>query len=177
MPEMKRRAEAGAAPRFFPVDERKVPFGDAQSNWKACCEELLFPAGLGDQKAHHAVSAAQYEALLRREFPEGPVVFDQVFLGMGEDGHTASLFPGGDYLKDRKSVALDVVGPKPPPQRVTLALKPLWDCKTLVAVALGASKAPMVRRLREADMSLPITLALAGHGDSVLLLDKAAAGE
>ena len=176
LPEMKRRAQAGTPPRFFPVDERRVPFTDPQSNWKTCYEELLLPAGLEAQKVHHAVSTSQYLALLEGEFKGGPVVFDQVFLGMGEDGHTASLFPGGAYLKDRKSVVLDVVGPKPPPERVTLGLKPLWDCKVLVAIALGESKAPMVRRLREADMTLPITMALAGHGNAVLLLDRAAAG-
>ncbi len=176
MPEVKRKAATGEGLRFFPVDERKVPFEDPDSNWRVCYEGLLQPAGLTGQREHRAISAPQYAAMLEREFGVGPVVFDSVFLGMGKDGHTASLFPGAGAIRDRKSIVLDVIGPKPPPQRITLGLKPLWDCKTLVAIAIGSSKAEVVRRLREGDPELPITMALAGHGNAVLLLDKAAAG-
>ncbi len=175
LPEVKRRAESGDRLKFFPVDERRVPFEDSQCNWKVCYEELLLPAGLG-QKEHHVTTAAQYAELLRGEFGRNPVVFDQIFLGMGEDGHTASLFPGGEYLEDKTSIVLDIVGPKPPPQRVTLGFRALWECRTLVAVALGASKAPMVKRLLQGDNELPIARALNGHGNPVLLLDRAAAG-
>ncbi len=174
VPEIQRRVQSGQSQRFFPVDERAVPFEDPDNNWRVCYESLLSPVGLGDQKKHLAVSASQFQGLLDIEF-DGPVIFDQIFLGMGEDGHTASLFPGGNYLKNRKSVTLDVVGPKPPPNRITLGLKPLWECKRLIAIVLGASKAPMVKRLREGDMSLPITMALAGNDDSILILDRAAA--
>ena len=176
LPEVKRKVGAGETLGFFPVDERAVPFENPQCNWKVCCEELLIPAGLAAQRNHHVTTALQYEELLRREFAGDPVVFDQIFLGMGEDGHTASLFPGGSYLQDRTSIVLDVVGPKPPPQRVTLGFKPLKECETLVAIALGASKASMVKRLCEGDAELPIAIAMAGHGNAVLLLDRAAAG-
>src|SRR5690606_31738689 len=149
-------------------------------NWKSCVEDLLVPAGLADQKAHHVRSAAEYAALLRAEFGgsgEAPVVFDQVFLGMGEDGHTASLFPGKDTLRDLDSEVIDVFdSPKAPPRRVTLGLKPIRAARTLVLVALGAGKAEMIRRLRAGDASLPITLALQDHPRAVLLLDRAAAG-
>jgi glucosamine-6-phosphate deaminase len=60
---------------------------------------------------------------------------------------------------------------------VTLGLKPIRAARTLVLVALGAGKADMVRRLRAGDESLPITLALKDHPNTVLLLDRAAAGE
>jgi len=174
LPEVKRRAAMGETLRFFPVDERKVPFEDPDCNWKVCYEELLAPAGIG-QKDHYVTTASTYRDLLIREFGTRPVVFDQIFLGMGEDGHTASLFPGGDSLKDNSSLVLDIVGPKPPPQRVTLGLRPLWECKALVAIALGGSKAPMVKRLLQGDRDLPISMALNGHAGAVLLLDKAAA--
>jgi len=176
LPEVKRKVESGLTLRFFPVDERRVPFEDSQCNWKVCYEELLLPAGLAAQKDHYVTSAAQYGELLQREFGNAPVIFDQIFLGMGEDGHTASLFPGGSYLSDRDSNVLDVVGPKPPPQRVTLGFKPLLQCKTLVAIALGASKASLVKGLREGDTELPISIALNNHNNSILLLDRAAAG-
>jgi 6-phosphogluconolactonase len=176
-PAVRRRVAAGETFRFFVVDERKVPFDDPQCNWKGCYEDLLVPAGLSDQKAHYVTTAAQYGALLRAEFGAAPVIFDQVYLGMGEDGHTASLFPGRESLRDTASLVLDVTdSPKPPPARVTLGLGPIRASKTLVTVALGAGKAPMVRRLREGDETLPITLAMQGHPDAVLLLDRAAAG-
>jgi 6-phosphogluconolactonase len=177
VPEVRRRAEAGEAPRFFVVDERKVPFEDPQCNWKSCYEDLLLPAGLGEQKAHYVTTAAAYAELLHKEFGGDPVVFDQIFLGMGEDGHTASLFPGKDSLMDTESIVLDVTdSPKPPPQRVTLGLGTIRASESLVTVALGAGKAEMVRRLRAGDTALPITLAMQGHPHAVLLLDRAAAG-
>ncbi len=177
-PEMRRRTQAGSPPRFFLVDERDVPFDDPACNWKSCYEDLLVPAGLGEQKAHHVRTAAEYAKLLRAEFGDDPVVFDQVFLGMGEDGHTASLFPGKETLRDLESDVLDVAdSPKPPPRRVTLGLKPIRAARTLVLVTLGAGKAEMIRRLRAGDASLPITLAMQDHPDAVVLLDRAAAGE
>lgn len=176
-PDVKRRTEAGERLRFFVVDERKVPFDDPQCNWKSCYEDLLLPAGLGEQKSHFVTTAADYGSLLRAEFGAEPVVFDQVYLGMGEDGHTASLFPGKATLTDTTSMAIDITdSPKPPLERVTLGLGPLRACRTLVTVALGAGKTEMVRRLLAGDTSLPITLAMQNHPDAVLLLDRAAAG-
>jgi 6-phosphogluconolactonase len=169
--------DKGETLRFFVVDERKVPFDDPDCNWKSCYEDLLLPADLGDQKNHYVTTAADYSALLQREFGSAPVYFDRVFLGMGEDGHTASLFPGKPSLADTQSVVLDITdSPKPPPQRVTLGLKPIRASGALVAVALGAGKAERVRQLRDGDESLPITLAMKNHPHAVLLLDKAAAG-
>lgn len=177
LPDVKHRVDSGEALKFFVVDERKVPFDDPQCNWKVCYEELLRPAGLDSQKNHYVTTALQYQALLDQEFQGRPVIFDSIFLGMGEDGHTASLFPGNAALNDTSSTAIDVVGPKPPPQRVTLGLNVLWNCRTLIAIALGASKAGMVQRLRENDTTLPITLAMRQHPHAVLIVDRAAAGK
>jgi 6-phosphogluconolactonase len=175
-PDVRARAAAGETLRFFVVDERKVPFEDPDCNWKACYEDLLRPAGLQDQKAHYVTTAAAYGDLLRREFGAAPVFFDRVFLGMGEDGHTASLFPGKPSLADTESIVLDITdSPKPPPERVTLGMKPIRESGMLLAVALGAGKAERVRQLRDGDESLPITLAMKGHPRAVLLVDKAAA--
>jgi 6-phosphogluconolactonase len=174
-PAVRRRVSAGESLRFFVVDERKVPFDDPDCNWKACYEELLLPAGLEDQRSHHVISAAAYADLLTREFGSGPAIFDSLFLGMGEDGHTASLFPGKNSLTDRESLVLDITdSPKPPPERVTLGLRPIRESRLLVTVALGAGKAGRVRQLRDGDESLPVTLAMKGHPRAVLLVDEAA---
>jgi 6-phosphogluconolactonase len=177
-PAVQRRAQAGERLRFFVVDERKVAFDDPQCNWKSCTEDLLIPAGLADQKDHYVTTAADYAALLTQEFGGESVVFDQVFLGMGEDGHTASLFPGKPSLQDLNSVVLDITdSPKPPAERVTLGLGTLRASRSIITIALGAGKVEMVRRLRAGDRSLPITLAMEGHPDATLILDRAAAGE
>jgi 6-phosphogluconolactonase len=175
-PDARFRVDKGEVLRFFAVDERKVAFDAPDCNWKACYEDLLLPAGLGDQRDHYVTTAAAYLDLLRREFGSSPVFFDRVFLGMGEDGHTASLFPGKPSLADTESIVLDITdSPKPPPERVTLGLKPIRESGMLIAVALGAGKAERVRQLRDGDESLPITVAMKGHPRAVLLVDKAAA--
>jgi 6-phosphogluconolactonase len=176
-PDVRFRVDKGETLRFFVVDERKVPFESPDCNWKSCYEDLLLPAGLGDQKSHYVTTADEYADLLGREFGTAPVFFDRVFLGMGEDGHTASLFPGKQTLSDLESIVIDVTdSPKPPPERVTLGLKPIRESGSLVAVALGAGKAGRVRQLCDGDESLPITLAMKNHPRAVLLLDRAAAG-
>jgi 6-phosphogluconolactonase len=176
-PAVKSRAESGEGLRFFVVDERKVDFADPLCNWKSCTEDLLVPAGLADQQAHYVTTAADYARLLAHEFGSSPVVFDQVYLGMGEDGHTASLFPGKDSLRDLTSVVLDVTdSPKAPAERVTLGLGTIRAARSLITIALGAGKVEMVRRLREGDTSLPITLAMQGHPNATLIVDRAAAG-
>ncbi|MCD6025225.1 MAG: 6-phosphogluconolactonase [Fibrobacteria bacterium] len=175
-PDVRFRVDKGEVLRFFAVDERRVAFDDPDCNWKACYEDLLLPAGLGDQRDHYVTTAAAYSDLLRREFGSSPVFFDGVFLGMGEDGHTASLFPGKPTLADTESIVLDIAdSPKPPPERVTLGLRPIRESGMLIAVALGAGKAERVRQLRDGDETLPITVAMKGHPRAVLLVDKAAA--
>jgi len=176
-PAVKQRAEVGDRLRFYVVDERKVAFEDPMCNWKSCTEDLLIPAGLADQQSHYVTTASDYAALLHQEFGTSPVVFDQVYLGMGEDGHTASLFPGKPSLQDLSSTVLDITdSPKPPAERVTLGLGTIRAARSLITIALGAGKVEMVNRLRAGDTSLPITLALQGHPDATLLLDRAAAG-
>jgi len=175
-PSIAERVRRGEALKFFPVDERMVAYDAPGCNWKICTEELLEPAGLGAQQAHHAVSVPGFRDMLDSGLsPDGR--FDAVFLGMGDDGHTASLFPGGEYLADQQSLVLETWSPKPPYPRLTLGLRPLWEAHRLVAIVLGEGKADMVARLRAGDDTLPITRALSGHPDPVLILDEGAASK
>lgn len=160
---------------FYPVDERQVPIEDHQSNWGVALGALFGPLGIGSQSSHFAQTGIKYKQMLNQRFPGG-IFFDQVFLGMGDDGHTASLFPGGPELDDEVSQVLETVSPKPPFPRITLGLRALWAADTLIAIATGAAKRPMVKRLLEGDTSLPITRALSGHPNPILILDEAAAG-
>lgn len=158
---------------FFPVDERRVPYDDPRSNWKMTVEKLLIPAGLGKQKANRAESRQQYEQLLKQAMGESPR-FDQVWLGVGEDGHTASLFPGELYLEDTESLVLETLGemePKVP--RVTLGMRAIWEARQLYLVVIGGgSKGKRIQELFLEDESLPITRALKGHPDPMVILDE-----
>jgi len=135
---------------FF-ADERCVPLDSDDSNHKACTEHFF--SKLPAQPTVHALdvskppaeAAEAYEAA----FAKCGGVFDLVLLGMGPDGHTASLFPGHAEM-DRADGALCAAvldSPKPPPQRVTFTRKALCGARRVAYVAAGASKAPVVAEI------------------------------
>merc|ERR1712146_296047 len=84
-------------------------------------------------------------------------VIDLVLLGMGPDGHTASLFPGHALLNEtEKSVASITDSPKPPPQRITLTLPVINKARNIAFMATGASKCDALRSIfRDSDCQLP----------------------
>jgi len=158
---------------FFPADERRVPIDHADSNWGQARRLLFDPLGRPGDIENFSVSAPDYEKLLGKKIGV-PIVFDTVFLGMGDDGHTVSLFPGTAALEDVESQVLHTSSPKPPTDRITLGLRTLWASRSLVAVITGENKRPMVQRLLQGDRTLPITLALYGHRAPILILEESA---
>jgi 6-phosphogluconolactonase len=148
-----------AAPRRFPwplvhffwADERCVPPTHEESNF-AVAEELLFrPLAVPSASIHRirgedepsvAASAATAALLdLSRKAPDGTPCFDLVLLGMGEDGHVASLFPGGaDETASSTTVYLPVVASKPPPNRITLTYRVLFSAESVWVLASGKGK-------------------------------------
>lgn len=156
---------------FFPVDERAVPIDDPASNWGQARRLLFQP--LGRTPENFAASASAYHDLLLSNFGAAPV-FDSIFLGVGEDGHTASLFPAGPELADQDSIVVETCSPSPPQQRISLGLATLWRARSLIAAVSGETKRTIVERLLQGDTSLPITLALSGHPCPVLILEHSA---
>jgi len=126
-------------------DERCLPPHDPGSNFRMADDALLrhvapasvhrIPAELGPDRA-----AGLYEPAVSG----GPL--DLVLLGIGQDGHTASLFPGSPALDATTLVAPVRGAPKPPPLRVTLTLRALRGARRVVILATGADKADAVRR-------------------------------
>ncbi len=171
---VRRRLASGESLRFLPVDERGVGYDEPGCNWKVCVDRLLEPAGLGEQKSHHVTTVETFQALLQREW-KGKEHLDTVFLGMGQDGHTASLFPNTEALDNSQSWVLETQSPIPPLKRLTLGLRALWEAERLVALVSGEDKAEMVKRLVNGDKSLPIALALQGHKEPWLIVDEGAA--
>ena len=158
-----------AAPNWhvFWADERRVPLADPQSNFRLAETELL-PKLAGAQVHPLRGSAAEGETELRPFLP-----LDLVLLGVGEDGHVASLFPGNPATRETARLVADVHGaPKPPPDRVTLTFPVLNAARETLVVAAGAGKAGIVGRVFSAPGGLP---AQRLSGSPRWLLDRAAA--
>ena len=151
----------------FWTDERRVPLSDPHSNFRLAETELL-PKLAGAHLHPIRGSAADYEQEIAGFLP-----LDLVLLGVGEDGHVASLFPGNPALLETKRAVADVHhAPKPPPERVTLTLPVLNAARQIVVVAAGAGKADVVARVFAEPADLP---AQQLSGPPRWLLDRAAA--
>ena len=119
------------------------------------------PAELGPEKA-----AQEYERIVARALP-----FDLVLLGMGEDGHTASLFPGLRHEESRLAHPV-FDAPKPPPERVTLSLEALNDSHAVIILVTGTAKRHAVQQW-QAGADLPIA-AIHGRNGCDVYMDSAA---
>ncbi len=141
----------------FWSDERCVPPDHPESNYRLAFDSLLSRVPLSSAQIHRihgeegADRAAQiYEEDLVRFFGDGPLpMFDLVLLGVGEDGHTASLFPGSALLHERERLALPVHLEPPGPDRVTLSLPVLNNAARVLFLAAGPSKAAVVHEILE----------------------------
>jgi 6-phosphogluconolactonase len=167
---------------LFFSDERSVPPDDPESNYGLAARALLTavePAGVHRMVAEHG-DAEGYERLVRERVARrrGAVpVFDLVFLGMGDDGHTASLFPGTRALEERERLVVMNDVPQKNTRRMTFTY-PLINAADRVWVLIaGADKHAMVARCREArarqDRPVPL-LGVAPAGELVWWLDQAA---
>jgi 6-phosphogluconolactonase len=136
---------------FFWVDERCVPPEDPESNYKTAHEILLGPCKIAPDRVHRiageldpATAAALAEATIKSSFggpTEDTPSLDLVILGMGEDGHIASLFPNASPdVVNSSECYIPVVGPKPPPKRITLTYKALVAAKRAWVIIAGSQK-------------------------------------
>ncbi len=172
------------------VDERRVPEDDEQNNYRmihgALVDRVAVPAGqvhpvpvLADDPA------AGYEQELRRVFgDEGTARLDFVVLGMGDDAHTASLFPGSPALSVYDKWVVNNIGPQvTPPPRITMTYPLLNAARHVAVLATGSKKAPTLRRVEKQlsdhgpdSRELPITGIKPTDGTLTWYLDAAAVG-
>ena len=159
-------------------DERCVPPGDDLSNYALAKRALLdrlerepralhrIKGELGKEKA-----AADYEREL------GDTVFDLELLGIGKDGHVASLFPNAPTLYERKRVLPAAPGLEPFVDRVTLSIPVLNSAREIVFAVSGADKADAARRAfaTQPGPETPASLVRARNGSTIAILDRAAA--
>ncbi len=169
---------------FFWVDERAVPPSDPESNYGVAHTAWLEPARVPPQSIHRmsadspdlASAAVAYGQELTRVLGH-PARLDFVLLGVGPDGHVASLFPGHSALSDDRRMVVPVVdAPKPNVRRLTLTLPVLAGAERVVVMAMGESKAgAMQESIERPDSSLPVALVLQRAERSLVLVDEAAA--
>jgi 6-phosphogluconolactonase len=185
-----RHAVQWDAVHFFWGDERHVPPNDAQSNFKMAYDAMLSKLHVGAQQVHRirgeladaAAAASDYEQTLRAFFdtPPGRVPrFDLVLLGLGADGHTASLFPGTAALQERERLVVgqrvEAVGA----DRITLTLPLLNNAAHVLFLVAGGDKAAALSAILR---PLPGVLALPAQsirpvdGTLTWIVDPAAAG-
>ncbi|KAI2637353.1 nagb/rpia/CoA transferase-like protein [Xylaria nigripes] len=166
---------------IFFADERAVPLDHDDSNYGLVKKELLdkIPSSLG-QPTVHAIDttllndtqelADQYEQKLVGSFAQRDSVklpiFDLILLGCGPDGHTCSLFPGHELLRENAAwVAPIEDSPKPPPRRITLTLPVVTHANKVAFIVAGASKKTILKEIFEVGNGLPCALINEAAGD------------
>jgi len=169
---------------LFWADERAVPPDDPESNYGVARRLWLEPAGVPVDRVHRMPSdvadleraAADYSDALVGILGTPPAL-DLALLGVGPDGHVASLFPGHALLREeRRWVAAVTDAPKAPPRRLTLTLPTLAGAARVLFAAMGQAKAQVVREaLEDADSQLPVALVARRARQVVFLLDPEAA--
>ncbi|MGV3773146.1 MAG: 6-phosphogluconolactonase [Verrucomicrobiales bacterium] len=152
---------------FFWADERCVPPDSTDSNYRQAGMSLFVPLRISNENIHRiygetekSYAVSQAEAELCRVSPldgEGMPIIDLVILGMGEDGHTASLFPAEPLsLMSDQAVFRAVVATKPPPNRVTMGYQVLIRAKEAMVLVSGAGKQVMLEKVLSGDEALPL---------------------
>jgi len=166
-------------------DERCVPLDDPQSNARMTREALLDHVPIPDAQVHPIrcaqdpeQAAEDYAADLRAHL--GPQHFDLIFLGLGENGHTASLFPGTDVLEEQSRWTRAVYVAEQDMWRVTLTAPLINEAAVIAFLVTGASKAEVVHRVLEGPYQpkhLPAQLIQPVNGIVYYLFDAEAASK
>lgn len=166
---------------LFQVDERIAPAGDPDRNWTHLAQSLLARISLDPARLHPMpvedadleAAAARYAATLHR-VTGSPAVLDLVHLGLGPDGHTASLVPG-DHALAEVDADVALAGPYQGRRRMTLTYPALDRARSVLWLVTGDDKREMLARLLRGDRSIPA--GRVRQDAALVLADRAAAGE
>ena len=153
---------------WYPGDERCYPAGHPERNDVMLREHLLSRIPASHFHAMAAELGPEQGAQAYREKLHDVGTFDIAFLGMGEDGHTASLFPGNEALQDTETVVAVYDSPKSPPERVSIGINTLREARVRMVLAAGESKAAIMQRIWDGEL-LPVN----SIGDIHWFIDEA----
>jgi 6-phosphogluconolactonase len=167
---------------FFWSDERCVPPADPESNFSIAQEAIFQPLGIGAKRIHRlegeadpASAAREAEAELRQyagSVRSGQPVLDLIFLGMGEEGHVASLFPGeAAAVMNSLDAFRAVVAPKPPPRRITMGYPVLAAARQVWVLVSGSGKQDALRQSLAPTGQTPLARVLQLRGQTRIFTD------
>lgn len=174
---------------IFWSDERCVPPDDPESNYAMAQQVLLsnipIPANQvhrmpADQPDREAASLAYARDMLRTFGTDGVPSFDLIQLGMGPEGHTASLFPHQPSLHEQQRLVMPVSVPKPPPDRLTFTPPLLNAARHILFLVTGSEKVDAVHAVLEGKHNsdeYPAQIVRPDHGDVVWMLDTSASAK
>lgn len=163
-------------------DERNVPEWDPNSNEGMARAAFIDSVPIPSDQVHAMFNggsaeqaAASYEQLLKRFFNESDSTFDLLFLGVGPDGHTASLFPGSKTLTSTAWAAADETETLAVRERITLTPAVLCRSRSLVFAVEGADKAQILKQIIDENADYPAGIVARCGQDVTWMLDQAAA--
>jgi 6-phosphogluconolactonase len=170
---------------LFFGDERAVPPADAQSNFGMVERELLSHIDIPERNVHRILgevspdeAAHRYQQELEDVFGHNEVRFDLILLGLGEDGHTASLFPGTQSIDEEQSLVCASYVPQVEGWRISLTFRTINNARRVLFFVAGAKKASILEQVlntKLATKDLPATLVMPKEGTLVWMVDNAAA--
>lgn len=155
-------------------DERQVPLDDPESNYGMAKAALLDRVAIPPQQLFPLVGNPQADLERVPKDAAGRPRFDLIHLGLGEDGHTASLFPGDPALDEQAAWTKAVRASKPPPHRVTLTFPVLNAARAVLFLVSGAGKRQPLKGLLDRDPRLPASRVQPIDGELKLIADRAA---
>ena len=168
-------------------DERLVPIGDPESNYGMVYDELISKLPIPRENVHAIDGTAEptrealrYESEIRALFPDGDVRVDIALLGLGEDGHTASLFPGSEAVEERVALVRAVWAAHLQSWRISLTLPCINNARRIIFLVAGTRKKTIAQRIirdRVCSAELPASLVKPAGGEILWMLDEEAWGE
>ena len=169
-----------SAVQVFFGDERCVPPDDEQSNYRMARQSLLCRVPIPEQNVHRIHGEIEpEEAAQRYAVRLGDTPLDLVLLGMGDDGHTASLFPNTPELGETTARTVVTDSPKPPHTRISLSLRTLGEARRVLFVVAGASKAErlseVLAQAQSPSPTVPAAMVRSANGPPEWFVDELAA--
>lgn len=166
-------------------DERAVPLEDALSNAKMAYEKLLNHVPIPHDQIHRMKgemdpgdAADEYEAVLKRHFGNEEPLFDLILLGMGADGHTASIFPGSEAVRETERLVTTGYNSEQGTHRITLTAPLINQSRQIFFAVFGEGKAETLRQVLEGEYApgqLPVQLIRPDQSEVTWFLDKGSA--